>query len=295
MRLDASGDLLLMQRCTVYWHLLIPASNAAILVFWSILAGWSITSASVFAAAFFRKYQLSGVYVVVGTLVVALGAMIMDGNPRPPGTGPVAALGFLFPSANFVFAIAIYSAFQEQGLPTDMLHAPPSGRDLPIASSVSAIELWVFLIIQIAVYVVLAVFLEKHRHGVSFRQRTFATDPEAEHHVMALETSGLRKVYVTSWNKRLFSSKLLAEVVALDGLDLVSQKHQILCLLGANGSGKTTTLDLISGVQRLTSGSVKINASASQLGECDWSPGSRQNTESVSQASAHSATFYLMS
>ncbi|GKT71574.1 ATP-binding cassette sub-family A member 9 [Colletotrichum tofieldiae] len=56
--------------------------------------------------------------------------------------------------------------------------------------------------------------------------------------------------------------------VAVDALDFTSQKQQVLCLLGINGSGKTTTMDLITGRQRPTSGKIQINASASQIGFC---------------------------
>jgi ATP-binding cassette, subfamily A (ABC1), member 3 len=250
----------------VYWDLLFPTSNAAICLFWQILTGWSLTSASVFAAAFFRKYQLSGAYAVVGFLVVALGGMIMDTN-GVPGAGPVTALSFLFPSMNFVFALAIYCRYAMQGLPIDMLHAPPGSASEPANSKVSAIELWAFLIVHIIVYPILAIIVEKVRHGIVFSHRTFDTSTEATENVVALQTSGLGKTYSSPWYKQLFSRKRTpGVVVALADLNLASQKRQILCLLGANGSGKTTTLDLIAGIQQPTAGSINIHATASQLG-----------------------------
>jgi ABC-type branched-subunit amino acid transport system ATPase component/ABC-type branched-subunit amino acid transport system permease subunit len=47
-------------------------------------------------------------------------------------------------------------------------------------------------------------------------------------------------------------------VVAVDGVDLVVQPGSIYGLIGSNGSGKTTMLNLISGFYRLEAGSVRI-------------------------------------
>lgn len=248
-------------------------------MFWYILTGWSITSASVFAAAFFSKYQLSGVYAVVGFLIVAFGGMIMDSNPLAPRTGPVTALSLIFPSMNFDFALAIYCRFQALGLPVDMLRAPPpAATNQPVPSSVSTVELWAFLIMQIVVYAALAIALEKFRHGVDYSHREFTNGTDADDNGVALRTTGLGKVYPTPWYRGVFSSRSPPDVVALAGLDLVGQKRQILCLLGANGSGKTTTLDLICGIRRPTAGAVKINASATQLGKSlTLSTGHRRN------------------
>jgi ATP-binding cassette subfamily A (ABC1) protein 3 len=248
----------------VYWNLLFPTSSAAVSLFWYILNGWALTSASVFAAAFFSKSQLSGIYVVVGFLVVALGAMIMDAQ-NSPGSGVVAALSLLFPSMNFIFTLGYYCRFEMQGLPVNLVEAPPSGPPIPIASSIPAVVPWVFLVIQIFAYPVLAIAVELIYHGISFSHRESDTGPAATDSSVALETSGLGKTYAVPWYKRWFGDRSSA-IVALEELDLLSQKRQILCLLGANGSGKTTTLDLIAGKQSLTHGSVRINSEWSQLG-----------------------------
>jgi ABC-type multidrug transport system fused ATPase/permease subunit len=274
----------------VYWKLLFSTSSVLVSLFWQILAGWSLTSASVFAAAFFRKHQLSGVYVAVGFLVMALGAMIME-NPsqQPPGLTAVTVPSLLFPSMNFVFAIATYCRFEKQAGPVDMLQTHPD-----ISIPVSAVILWVFLIIQIIVYPVLAIFVEKLRHGISYRHRTFEVGPAAADSVFALQTSGLGKTYFTPWYKSLFCQDDAEDVVALEDLDLVSQNHQMLCLLGANGSGKTTTLDLIAGVQSPTQGSVRINATASQLGRTHLVPLQLSVTDRFFQGFALKETCFLI-
>ena len=58
--------------------------------------------------------------------------------------------------------------------------------------------------------------------------------------------------------KKVYSSK--AEVLeVLKGLNFKVRKGEHLCLLGRSGSGKTTTLNIIAGIDKPTSGSIKIN------------------------------------
>lgn len=49
------------------------------------------------------------------------------------------------------------------------------------------------------------------------------------------------------------------QVKALDGVDLEVGKGDFLIIQGASGSGKSTLLNIIGGLDRATSGSVKIN------------------------------------
>ena len=61
---------------------------------------------------------------------------------------------------------------------------------------------------------------------------------------LAIHTRGLRKVF--------------GDVVAVDGLDLDIPRGQILGLLGANGSGKTTTIRMLCGLLEPTAGDATV-------------------------------------
>jgi ABC-2 type transport system ATP-binding protein len=60
----------------------------------------------------------------------------------------------------------------------------------------------------------------------------------------AVETTNLRKEY--------------GEVVALDGLDLTVERGELYGLLGPNGSGKTTTIEILTGQRAPTAGSAAV-------------------------------------
>ena len=62
----------------------------------------------------------------------------------------------------------------------------------------------------------------------------------------AIETTNLVKHY----NK--------GQVLAVNGIDLKVKKGEIYAFIGANGSGKTTTIDMLSGILVPTSGEMKI-------------------------------------
>ena len=59
-----------------------------------------------------------------------------------------------------------------------------------------------------------------------------------------LEMRGVRKEY--------------GEVTALDGMDLAVEQGEIVAVLGPNGAGKTTTFELLLGLIRPTTGSVRV-------------------------------------
>ena len=64
-----------------------------------------------------------------------------------------------------------------------------------------------------------------------------------------LELKNIKKIYEVGGNK----------VPALDRIDLSFKENEFVSILGASGSGKTTMLNLIGGLDRYTSGDLLID------------------------------------
>lgn len=259
----------------VFWTELFPESNIAISIFWQVLTGWAITSASIFSAMFFNRAQLSGIYSSLGFLLVGLGGFLMD--RIAPTTSSVAVCSLLFPSMNYIFMLGYMCRYEEQALPINLLQAAESKPHKLSTSRVPGFLFWIFLVLQIIIYPVLAIVTEKWVHGSTSRARTMGSNTDSqslhdntEDSLVAIETTGLTKIYPPAFYKRLLTRGKAGDVVAVQDLDMVVRKGQVVCLLGANGSGKTTTLDMIGGLQKLTRGSIRIGATASQIGKHTW-------------------------
>jgi len=74
------------------------------------------------------------------------------------------------------------------------------------------------------------------------------TSPDAE---PALLCRGLRKIYEAG---RGSGRKRAGAVLALEGLDLAIVRGECFGLLGPNGSGKTTTVEMLEGLIEPTGG-----------------------------------------
>ncbi|KAF4908273.1 ATP-binding cassette sub-family A member 3 [Colletotrichum viniferum] len=228
-------------------------TNIGIIIIFFILGGLALTSQAILGATFFKKAQLSG---VVNSLVYVLLGVLAQAIPDPP-TAAVAVLSLLFTPCAFVFFIKSIARFEAEGRPMNLIKGPPTG-----ASTLPGIVLWIFLIIQFLVYPLMAAFVERHIHGVGSESRRIyrGVGPQPQE---AVYIDGLTKIYKPSLFRRIFSfvSKPREPTIAVNNLNLTAKRGQILALLGANGSGKSTTLDAIAGISRFNQGSVSIDAS----------------------------------
>ncbi|KAI8192076.1 ATP-binding cassette sub-family A member 3 [Colletotrichum sp. SAR 10_75] len=234
---------------TMIWR----ETNIGIIIFFFILGGLALTSQAILGATFFKKAQLSG---VVNSLVYVLLGVLAQAIPDPP-TAAVAVLSLLFTPCAFVFFIKSIARFEAEGRPMNLIKGPPTG-----ASSLPGIVLWIFLIVQFLVYPLMAAFVERQIHGVGSESRRIyrGIGPQPQE---AVYIDGLTKIYKPSLFRRIFSfvSKPREPTVAVNNLNLTAKRGQILALLGANGSGKSTTLDAIAGISRFNQGNVSIDAS----------------------------------
>ncbi|ORY62528.1 ABC transporter [Pseudomassariella vexata] len=228
-------------------------TSLGIVLIYFVLCGLALTSLSIMGAAFFNKSQLSGVVSVIAYIILAIIAQTVTS----PSSGTVAVLSLLFTPCNFVYFITFVARYQQQLAPADLVHtAPGSPWNLP------GIVLWIFLIIQIIAYPLIGAYLEKSFHGTTTKGRTILRGqgsdvaPQA-----AVRLEGFTKVYKPSPLRHLFSfiSKPREPVIAVNNLTLNAGRGQILALLGANGSGKSTTLDSIAGISKLSSGNIAID------------------------------------
>lgn len=125
-----------------------------------------------------------------------------------------------------------------------------------------------FLIIQIVGFPILGAFIENYLYGTRSKGRHLLKGNENTHEAVRLEQ--FTKRYTPSWWARNVAARLgkrKETVVAVDKLDLVVPKGQIMVLLGSNGSGKSTTLDAIAGLNTVTSGDVTVDGFGG-LGVC---------------------------
>ncbi|KAI8632504.1 hypothetical protein F5Y19DRAFT_421495 [Xylariaceae sp. FL1651] len=264
----------------VFWHLLLPSQNAAVVIFWQIFTGWSVTSASVFGAAFFKRHAFAALFVSLIPILLAVLAAFSENLLTPPPLTQVAVLSLFFPSMNYVYFFSAITKAEIVGMTLDLGAPIPadslsqsgiSGQHDGVVNWVSltgSYFLWIILVGQIIIYPLLAILVETVLYGNNRRGRKFNSGSDAANSQTAIQTSGLTKQYKPSLFKKMCCCARTPKAKAVDGLDLASYRHQILCLLGPNGSGKTTTLDMLAGFQAPTDGSITINASHTQIGVC---------------------------
>ena len=235
-------------------------TSAAIMIIFNILAGLAMASFSNFGAAFFQKAQLSGIISVIASLLLAVVAQVAH-NAQ---TGSAAILSLLFPPMNYTYFIILMARFEQQDIGTSLTKiAPNATYKLP------GIVFWVFLIIQIIGFPILGALIERRLYGTSSKTRQEAFSDSQT----AVSLSGFTKEYKPTLPTRLWSRvwrKPVNNVLAVNGLNLEAMRGQIVVLLGANGSGKSTTLDAISGLTTITAGTININYAVGQgsLGLC---------------------------
>ncbi|POR36059.1 Retinal-specific ATP-binding cassette transporter, partial [Tolypocladium paradoxum] len=239
----------------VRYGVFVNTSVAMVLVF-CVLAGLALASFSIFVATFFRRAQLSSITAILATLLLAILAQSLT-RPR---AATVAVLSVLFPPCTYVYFITLMARFERQDRAASLVEVPPES---PWA--IPGIVFLVLLVMQIFAYPVLAALLERRFYGTAATGRHMqmgrGEDGGTEN---AVELDRLTKIYHPSALSRLRCllrplRERAQPVVAVNELSLKAGKGQIVALLGANGSGKSTTLDAIAGMHRMTSGSITID------------------------------------
>lgn len=230
-----------------------PLSSTGVMIGYFLLAGLALSSWSIAFAALFRKAQLSGITVTIVSIVLAIIVQVQT----PKSTGAIAVLALLFPPMNFTLFIIYMAYWQQQNLPVDLSKGPPTAP-----WSLPGYVFFIFVALQFLIYLPLGAIIERSLYGTASKARNMQY--ETGNVVRTVTISGLTKHYSPSW----FSRKVLSRfgkskgetVVAVDDLNLSILPGEIHVLLGANGSGKSTTMDMLAGLQSPSSGSIDINA-----------------------------------
>ncbi|KAF4340835.1 hypothetical protein FBEOM_5287 [Fusarium beomiforme] len=239
----------------LYATLLVPTSNAGIVILWQVLSGLSLTSMSVFAATVNIRY--TAISMVIVLMLLATLSEMLDSKPENAPALIVVILSAIFPSSNYIFFLNQLCRNESQGLATNISKPPPHK---PRIYEVTVSMLWGLLLFAIVIYPLLAVLIEKLSHGVSNKGRKFASSNVTADSTTALEIVDLTKTYKPSLWRRC--CRRARPTIAVNSLSFAMQKKQVLCLLGINGSGKTTTLGLIAGLSR------RLGSSADYQGIC---------------------------
>ncbi|KAH7261625.1 hypothetical protein BKA59DRAFT_518590 [Fusarium tricinctum] len=248
----------------IYHSLLLPTSSAGVTILWQILTGWALTSGCVFGATFAIRY--STILAVIALIGMAAFAQLLDSQKEPISADVAMAFSIMFPSCSYVFILNSMARYEKAGKATNIYAIPPSPDSNVQKATIGT--LWLCLCLSIVAFPLVTIAIERFFHGTSRRGRKFKTGPEAANTSLALQVIGVTKTYKASIWKRMCCFGKHRPVIAVNAMTFSSSKKQVLCLLGSNGSGKTTTMDLITGRQNLTGGTIQINAPASKLGFC---------------------------
>ncbi|KAF1939204.1 hypothetical protein EJ02DRAFT_497700 [Clathrospora elynae] len=115
---------------------------------------------------------------------------------------------------------------------------------------------WIIAVVHVLVFPALAFIVEHLLHSTASSHRRFA-EPSSPGDPTVILT-GFTKTYRHSILARIFRRR--KDVLAVKGLDMKAYHGQIPCLLGPNGCGKSTTLNCISGDQKVSSGDIVIHS-----------------------------------
>lgn len=230
---------------------LFPDTNKAITILFHLLAGCALNSWAILGGVFFKKAQLSGITVTLVSLILGVITQVLHDRVRYAAIPYV--LGLLFAPCNYVLFILTMARFETQDKGTNLIQHAPFSWNMP------PIVFWVYLVIQTFGYLVLAFYVERWIHGTASKGRQLIVGEEAEGRD-PIELRSFTKIYPPTFFQKLFKFWFKkSSVVAVSDVSFSAVKGQILVLLGANGAGKSTTLDAVAGLGTVTSGTITVN------------------------------------
>lgn len=189
---------------------------------------------------------------IVFSLATQFGESLGNYTTTTPG---VWALSALFAPASIVYFVILSAATQDTfSISGDQRYLDPYFDTFGLTGG----ALLGLLVLQIVLYPIVGSLLERYLHGRSSRARHLRTQHEMGSHSVRL--SGFTKRYNVAAKKR-------DRVRAVDDLSFNLHAGSITVLLGTNGSGKSTTLNAIAGLETITSGQIEMDGTGG-IGLC---------------------------
>ncbi|KAF2443727.1 hypothetical protein P171DRAFT_473917 [Karstenula rhodostoma CBS 690.94] len=199
------------------------------------------------------KSQLSGSIMVVIALVFA----VLPQTLYEQTSVVCGVLSFIFPLATYTYFITGPAVFEAYDFKMRMWSQPPDDTEDPHHWRLNNVIHWVFLAIQIAVYPIPAFLVEQARFSTASPYSTFVQPPHE--HAPTVTLTSFSKTYKAGPMGGIFKRR--RDVHAVTDMSRSAYRRQILCLLGPNGSAKSTTMNCIAGLHKVTSGTVAIDPS----------------------------------
>ncbi|KAK3700674.1 hypothetical protein LTR37_015863 [Vermiconidia calcicola] len=235
-------------------------SSTGMVVGYFIMIGLALSSWSIMFASLFRKAQLSGITVTMTSIILAIIIQVVP----PTSTAATTLVSLIFPPMNYVLFIIYMAYWQQEGQPADLSRGPPTAP-----WQTPGYLFFVFCAIQIVAFPIIGAFIERTLYGTASKARQLRYNKEEVFETMKI--TNLSKQYRPSWFQRTIASRFSkspkATVHAVNNINISVLRGQIMVLLGANGSGKSTTLDMLAGLQKPTSGEIEMDATGG-IGLC---------------------------
>ncbi|KAF6766833.1 ABC transporter-like protein [Kalmanozyma brasiliensis GHG001] len=230
-------------------------SNKALCIFAHVLPGLAMASWSLFVATFFARANVSSIITTAIAILFAIVALIT----KQIGEGGGIIIGLLFPSASFVYEFIAISAYEENGLAADVLGSHDDfNRGPSILGQIIVQIIAIFLFPALTILLERKLFFAEPFFKWLFRRRSSSAPVEgSSYSEKANSTKGMTPALKINNLVKKYGKK--ESSLAVDDLDLEVPRGSITCLLGSNGSGKSTTIGIVSGTVRKTSGEVYID------------------------------------
>ncbi|KAG8692486.1 hypothetical protein FRC09_011165, partial [Ceratobasidium sp. 395] len=262
----------------IWQYRVFSQTSVGLMIAIHVIAGFSLASFSLFVCIPFRKSpQLAAIGTTFLSILLSILALFIPMNPAT-----AAFYTLVFPPGFFVFAIKVVSRFERsyQGAQIAGIHGGLNGQILGFVIGVAIVNIFLWLIIA---WVVERWMLGP---GVGDKLDEQERSPSLVHRILGLNHSspihhspsalGVGKpdghhsssaaVTLDRLNKTFPPPKRHASrITAVEDLSLAIPSRGIFVLLGANGSGKSTTLGMIAGLDKPTSGSIMFGRGNEEL------------------------------